>query len=62
ANASTRVEADAVRLTKSASVVVNPNVNDIWDSFSVRNIVQSWLSGTSANDGFVVKGATIRSG
>ncbi|MGE5156052.1 MAG: DNRLRE domain-containing protein, partial [Betaproteobacteria bacterium] len=58
ANASTRVEADAVRLTKSASVVVNPNTDNIWDSFSVRNIVQSWLSGSSPNDGFVVKAAS----
>jgi RHS repeat-associated protein len=57
ATASTRVEADAVRLTKSASLTVNPNVDNIWNVFSVRNIVQSWLSGTSPNYGFVLKAA-----
>jgi RHS repeat-associated protein len=57
ATATTQVEADAVRFTKYASDVVNPNVDNIWDSFSVRNIVQSWLDGSSVNDGFVVKAA-----
>src|SRR5262249_10149357 len=42
----------------SASVVVNPNVDNIWNSFSVRNIVQSWLSGSSPNYGFVLKPAS----
>lgn len=57
ATASTRVEADAVQLTKYGSVAVNPSVDNVWNSFSVRNIVQSWLDGSSANDGFVVKAA-----
>jgi hypothetical protein len=57
ASGTTRVEADAVQFTKYASDVVNPNVDNIWDSFSVRNIVQSWVSGASANDGFVLKSA-----
>ncbi|HEV3382911.1 MAG TPA: DNRLRE domain-containing protein, partial [Trebonia sp.] len=57
ANASTRVEADAVQLTKFGSVTVNPDVDDIWDSYSVRNIVQSWIDGTTPNDGFVLKAA-----
>ncbi len=56
ASASTMVEADAVRLTKPGSVVFDPNANT-WDVFSVRNIVQSWLDGTSPNYGFVVKDA-----
>ena len=41
--------------TAGPSVTVNPNVDNIWDSFTVTSIVQSWLSGTSPNDGFVVK-------
>jgi RHS repeat-associated protein len=56
ASTSTRVEADAVRLTLPGSVTYDPNANT-WDAFPVRNIVQSWLDGTSPNYGFVVKGA-----
>jgi YD repeat-containing protein len=41
--------------TAGPSVTVNPNVDNIWDSFTVTSMVQSWLSGTSPNDGFVVK-------
>lgn len=57
ASSSTMVEADAVQLTKFGSVTVNPDVDNVWDSYSVRNIVQSWIDGTSPNDGFVLKAA-----
>ncbi len=57
ASASTMVQADAVRLTKPGTVVISPSVANVWDSFPVRNIVQSWLDGTSPNYGFVVKDA-----
>jgi RHS repeat-associated protein len=56
ASASTRVEADAVRLTLPGSVSYDPALNT-WNVFPVRNIVQSWLDGTSPNYGFVVKAA-----
>jgi RHS repeat-associated protein len=56
ASATTRVEADAVQFTKPASVVT-PSVANAWDVYPVRNIVQSWLDGTSPNYGFVVKDA-----
>jgi RHS repeat-associated protein len=58
ASGSTRVIADAVRLRKWGTAVVNPDTANVWDSFSVRNIVQSWLDGSASNDGFVVKSAT----
>jgi RHS repeat-associated protein len=54
ASTSTRVIADATRFRLWGTQVVNPNVANVWDSFPVRNIVQSWLNG-SANYGFVVK-------
>ncbi|HEX6520904.1 MAG TPA: DNRLRE domain-containing protein, partial [Streptosporangiaceae bacterium] len=41
--------------TAGPSVTVNPNVDNIWDSFTVTGIVQSWLSGTSPDHGFLVK-------
>ena len=56
ASASTRVEADAVRLTLPGSVVYDPALNT-WNVFPVRNIVQSWLDGSAPNYGFVVKSA-----
>jgi RHS repeat-associated protein len=43
--------------TAGPSLTVNPNTDNIWDSYTVTSIVQSWLSGTSANDGFVVRAA-----
>jgi hypothetical protein len=54
ATASTRVEADEIRFVDDRAVA-DPAVPNGWDSIPVRNIVQSWLSGSSANDGFVVK-------
>ncbi|MBO0807216.1 MAG: DNRLRE domain-containing protein, partial [Actinobacteria bacterium] len=57
ATGSTRVEADAVRFRKWGTAVVDPNTANVWDSFSVRNIVQGWLDQSSANNGFVVKTA-----
>jgi RHS repeat-associated protein len=64
ASTSVRVQADAVRLTKYGSVTDVPIsgqgllAGNRWDSFAVRNIVQSWLNGTAANDGFVLAAAS----
>src|SRR5262249_18610436 len=39
------------------TVVVSPSVSNVWSVFPVTSIVQSWLAGTSPNDGFVVQDA-----
>ncbi|MGE5156154.1 MAG: DNRLRE domain-containing protein, partial [Betaproteobacteria bacterium] len=49
------VIADALRLTMSGSVTKKANESSVWHSYGVRNIVQSWLAGTSPNYGFMVK-------
>ncbi len=49
ASSTTRVIADAMRFRLWGTAVVNPNVANVWDSFPVRNIVQSWVSGSSPN-------------
>lgn len=54
----TRVIADATRFRLWGSVTADGNNANIWHSFPVRNIVQSWLSGSSPNYGFVVKPAS----
>ncbi|HEY2671359.1 MAG TPA: DNRLRE domain-containing protein, partial [Rugosimonospora sp.] len=41
--------------TAGPSLSVNPNTDNVWNSFTVTSIVQSWLSGTSPDDGFLVK-------
>ena len=43
--------------TLGSSLSVNPNVDNVWNSYAVTSIVQSWLSGTKPNYGFVVKAA-----
>jgi len=58
ATSTTRVIADATRFRLWGNVVVKPNVSNIWNSFPVRNIVQSWVNGSSPNYGFVVKSTT----
>jgi RHS repeat-associated protein len=47
-------EADAVRFRLWATANVSPGTANVWDSYPVRNIVQSWVDGSSPNDGFVV--------
>ncbi|MFI5839644.1 DNRLRE domain-containing protein [Catenuloplanes sp. NPDC051500] len=51
------VSADAVRLVKNATQTKNKDQNHAWHDFSVRSIVQDWISGRQANNGFVVKAA-----
>jgi len=58
ATATTRVIADATRYDVWGSTVWNPAASNIWHTFPVRNIVQSWVSGSSPNYGFVVKSAS----
>ncbi|WP_418959587.1 DNRLRE domain-containing protein [Streptomyces tritici] len=55
ASSTTSVIADAVRLTKGGVVTKKPNESNTWHSFSVTKTVQSWIDGTNANHGFVVK-------
>ena len=54
-DASKVVAADAVRFTKPAVDTKRAAVSSVWNSFSVRNIVQSWLDGTQPNHGLMVK-------
>ncbi|HEY9472737.1 MAG TPA: DNRLRE domain-containing protein [Mycobacteriales bacterium] len=54
---SAAVIADAVRWTRGGSVVRPANQSNVWHTFPVRNIVQSWLDGAAPNDGFVLKTA-----
>ena len=55
ADASRTTVADAVRLTKPGTAVKRANQSSVWHSYSVRNIVQSWLDGAQANHGFMLK-------
>ncbi|MFF4522464.1 golvesin C-terminal-like domain-containing protein [Streptomyces bluensis] len=55
ASASTAVIADAVRFSKKGTVQMPYSAYNRWHSFSVKDTVQSWLDGTSANNGFVIK-------
>ncbi|MFB7222260.1 DNRLRE domain-containing protein [Streptomyces sp. NPDC056227] len=55
ASASTSVIADAVRFTKGGVVTKKPGELNTWHSFPVTKTVQSWIDGTYANNGFVVK-------
>ncbi len=47
--------ADAVRFTKTATDTKKALVSSVWNTFSVRSIVQSWINGTAPNYGFMVK-------
>jgi TGF-beta propeptide len=49
------VLADAVRWTKDGIAHKTVNQQSVWHTFPVRNIVQSWVNGTTANNGFVLK-------
>ncbi|MFE7393314.1 DNRLRE domain-containing protein [Streptomyces sp. NPDC057582] len=53
-----RTIADAVRFTKAATVTKGANaLNSVRHTFSVTDTVQSWINGTNANNGFVLKAA-----
>jgi len=47
--------ADAVRLTKPAVDVMDPNERNVWHSFSVRSTVQGWVDSPSSNFGLMLK-------
>ncbi|MBA2947606.1 golvesin C-terminal-like domain-containing protein [Streptomyces himalayensis] len=55
ASTATSVIADAVRFTKGGVVTKQPSEVNVWHSFPVTKTVQSWIDGTNANYGFVVK-------
>ncbi|MFI0925360.1 DNRLRE domain-containing protein [Streptomyces sp. NPDC021012] len=55
ASATTSVIADAVRFTKGGVVTKQPGELNTWHSFPVTKTVQSWIDGTNANNGFVIK-------
>jgi RHS repeat-associated protein len=54
ADGSKAVIADAVRFTKWASDHKEPETNNQWHVFTIRNLVQGWVNG-SANHGVVLK-------
>jgi RHS repeat-associated protein len=54
-SASTAVIADAVRFSKAGTVQMPYSTYNKWHSFSVKDTVQSWLDGTTTNNGFIVK-------
>ncbi|MFG2315253.1 golvesin C-terminal-like domain-containing protein [Streptomyces tendae] len=54
ASSSTAVIADAVRLVNPAQIVKNKGEYNQWHEFPVADTVQKWVSGTAANDGFVL--------
>ena len=47
--------ADAVRFTKTATDTKKAAISSVWNNFSVRNTVQSWINGTAPNYGFMLK-------
>ncbi|WP_433729783.1 DNRLRE domain-containing protein [Actinoplanes sp. CA-051413] len=49
------VVADGVRLVKKAADSKGAFQNHAWHTFSVRSIVQDWIDGKQANNGFVLK-------
>lgn len=55
ASTSTTVLADAVRFTKGGVVTKKPGELNTWHTFPVTKTVQSWIDGTNANNGFVIK-------
>ncbi|NUQ98619.1 MAG: DNRLRE domain-containing protein [Streptomyces sp.] len=55
ASTSTSVIADAVRWVNPASIVKNTGEYNQWHKFPVTDTVQQWVSGTSANNGFILK-------
>ncbi|WP_426405359.1 DNRLRE domain-containing protein [Streptomyces sp. R-07] len=55
ASTSTAVLADSVRFTKGGVVTKKPGEANTWHTFPVTRTVQSWVDGTNANHGFVVK-------
>nr|WP_185124448.1 DNRLRE domain-containing protein [Streptomyces sp. TLI_185] len=55
ASTSTSVIADAVRWVNPATIVKNAGEYNQWHKFPVTDTVQQWVSGTSANNGFILK-------
>ncbi|MFE9438024.1 DNRLRE domain-containing protein [Streptomyces sp. NPDC006602] len=55
ASTSTAVVADAVRWVNPASIVKNTGEYNQWHKFPVTDTVQQWVSGTNANNGFILK-------
>ncbi|MFJ7494648.1 DNRLRE domain-containing protein [Streptomyces sp. NPDC097727] len=55
ASTTTSVIADAVRFTKGGVVTKQPGELNTWHTFPVTKTVQSWIDGTNANNGFVIK-------
>ena len=49
------VIADAVRFTKWGAATKKRAISGVWNTFAVRNVVQEWVNGTQANNGFMVK-------
>ncbi|MFI6726491.1 DNRLRE domain-containing protein [Streptomyces atratus] len=54
-DATKRTMADGVRLVNPAQIRKDIGEYNSWHNFAVADTVQKWVSGTSANNGFVIK-------
>ncbi|MFF2507816.1 DNRLRE domain-containing protein [Streptomyces sp. NPDC058067] len=54
-SSTTRNIADSVRLVNPAQIVKNTGEYNQWHKFAVTDTVQKWVSGSSANNGFVLQ-------
>ncbi|WP_431313350.1 DNRLRE domain-containing protein [Streptomyces antnestii] len=54
-SSTTRNIADSIRLVNPAQIVKNTGEYNQWHDFAVTDTVQKWVSGTSANNGFVLQ-------
>jgi RHS repeat-associated protein len=54
-SSTTRNIADSIRLVNPAQIVKNTGEYNQWHDFAVTDTVQKWVSGTSANYGFVIQ-------
>lgn len=54
-SSTTRNIADSIRLVNPAQIVKNTGEYNAWHKFAVKDTVQKWLDGSSANNGFVLQ-------
>jgi RHS repeat-associated protein len=54
-SSTTRNIADSLRLVNPAQIVKNTGEYNAWHKFAVTDTVQKWVSGTAANNGFVLQ-------
>ncbi|MEE4495542.1 golvesin C-terminal-like domain-containing protein [Streptomyces sp. BE230] len=54
-SSTTRNIADSIRLVNPAQIVKDTGEYNAWHKFAVTDTVQKWVSGTAANNGFVLQ-------